>query len=410
MRTDLDCSAGDFVNVKAWGALGDGQNDDTAALQSVLDAYKDHPKAIMYIPHGQYLLCRTLVVPPNARICGEVWPVLCGVGPFFQDLDCPKPVVQVGEYSGQEGTAEISECILSTRGPCPGAIVLQWNIRAPKGMEPATATPGLWDTHIRLGGFAGSNLDDARFDRERPLDRDNAWACFLGWHVTPGASGCFVNNWVWVADHTLDSSPVLPLHEREQRVAGQQISLLAGRGILIESDPGPVWFWGGASEHFLLYQYQIHKAQNVFIGHAQTESPYFLGEGVALPTELARPLGSPWNDPAWQGMAFPRDAFNVRSYGIRIVQSSSIHLYGPGLYSFFDAYRQEKLPERRCQRALLSIEGCSGNEMVKRSGVTIVNLNTVGVQSMADCDGQTVIREQGRLNGFTNTLTRLNIM
>jgi hypothetical protein len=31
--------------------------------------------------------------------------------------------------------------------------------------------------------------------------------------------------------------------------------------------------YGTASEHSQLYQYQIHNAQNVFMGHIQTETP-----------------------------------------------------------------------------------------------------------------------------------------
>ena len=100
------------------------------------------------------------------------------------------------------------------------------------------------------------------------------------------------------------------------RDAGKQLSLLAARGIFIESNPGPVWLWGGASEHFLLYQYQLVKAQNVFIGHAQTESPYFLGQGVALPTGLAQPVTTtaPWQDPDWrnEGGSPSQDTFHAR--------------------------------------------------------------------------------------------------
>ncbi|CAO1627927.1 unnamed protein product [Parajaminaea phylloscopi] len=407
-----DRTAADFVSVKDWGARGDGEADDTLALQQVLDAHGHHPRTVVWIPHGHYRLTKTLVIPPNARICGELWPVLYGHGPFFQNATRPRPVIKVGEFSGQRGTAEISECIFSTKGPCPGAIVLQWNVRAEEqGGSHSVSTPGLFDTHIRLGGFMGSDLDDARFDKDQPLDAQDAWACSLAWHITPGASGCFVNIWVWLADHILDSQPTDARHAPTSqaadaaRVAGQQISLLGSRGILIESDPGPVWLWGGASEHFLLYQYQLLKARNVFIGHAQTESPYFLGEGVALPTALV-PAGSgrAWDDPSWT-RAKEGDTYDVRSWGIRIVDSASVHLYGPGLYSFFDAYRLDRHSERRCQRALLSVEACEQEDVSE--GVTVVNLNTVGVQSMVDWDGRTIVEEADYRNGVTNTLGRL---
>lgn len=47
-----------------------------------------------------------------------------------------------------------------------------------------------------------------------------------------------------------------------------------GIGILVESQ-GPTWMYGTASEHNVLYQYQLYGAQNLFMGMIQTESPYF---------------------------------------------------------------------------------------------------------------------------------------
>lgn len=345
--------------------------DDTAALQAVFDRFSNGTHVI-WIPHGHYLLTSTLVVSPGTRVVGEVWPVLMGTGDYFNDASNPKPVIQVGHFAGQQGLVEVSDCIFSTRGPTRGAIVLQWNLRC-EGTKSIHNMPGLWDTHIRLGGFKGSNLEDGRFDCEKPLDVDNAWACFLAWYIPPEANGCFVNNWVWLADHTLDSEM------ENRRYAGQRISLLAARGILIEANPGPVFLWGGASEHFLLYQYQLFKARNVFIGHCQTESPYFLGNGVATADQLAPPQAD-WDDPQWKDTA---DTFDNRSWGLRIVSSQSIHLYGAGLYSFFDAYKENQLDARRCQRSLLCIEDKDDKER-RHGGVNIVNLCTIGIKSMLD--------------------------
>lgn len=389
--------ASHFLNVKEHGARGDGRVDDTSALQSILNRFAgvDHTHShshshpyIIWIPHGHYLLTRTLVIPPGTRIVGEIWPVLLGTGPYFNDAENPRPVIQVGHHSGQTGLVEISECIFSTRGPTCGAIIVQWNLRSDSKDE-SSRMSGMWDTHIRLGGFIGSQLDDDRFDCDKPLNTQQSWACFLAWHIAPDANGIFVNNWVWTADHTLDTT------DANHRVAGKQISLLAARGILIESNPGPVWLWGGASEHFLLYQYQLDHAANVFIGHAQTESPYFLGEGVSTPTQLIpRNCSKNWygNEPQWP--TNPNDTFHHRSWGIRIVKCKSVHIYGPGLYSFFDAYKQDALEARRCQRALLAIEGC-------RAGtVTLVNLNTVGVKSMLDTDDDTAAEnDKGEVDG-----------
>lgn len=363
---DLDLPVTSFVSVKDHGAVGDGVADDTKALQDIMNGYADG-QHVIWIPHGHYLLTDTLIIPPGARIVGEVWPVLLGSGSKFNDENHPRPVIQVGHHADQEGLVEISEVIFSTRGPTKGAIVLQWNLQRDKRDDSTEAFPGMWDTHIRLGGFKGSNLEDDRFDCDKPLDTESSWACFLAWYLPRGSNGCFVNNWIWLADHTLDSDFTT------KRYAGKQISLLGSRGVLIESNPGPVMLWGGASEHFLLYQYQLYQAKNVFIGHCQTESPYFLGENVKLPLELA-PARIEWNDPEWSST----DSYTQRSWGIRIVDSDQIHLYGPGLYSFFDAYKQDKLHDRKCQESILLIES------ERRTTINVVNLNTIGCTNMLD--------------------------
>jgi len=58
----------------------------------------------------------TLKIPAGVRIFGETWAVIAGTGSEFDDIDNPKPVVQVGA-PGSEGVAEIGGIIFSTRGP-----------------------------------------------------------------------------------------------------------------------------------------------------------------------------------------------------------------------------------------------------------------------------------------------------
>ena len=81
--------------------------------------------------------------------------------------------------------------------------------------------------------------------------------------------------WAWVADHDLDSS--LDQTQIDIYVARGQYSchfstLLCSvanpatyPGILIESRE-PTWLYGTASEHCVLYQYELFEAENVFMG------------------------------------------------------------------------------------------------------------------------------------------------
>lgn len=68
----------DFVNIRDFGALGDGITDDTASINRALQQiYKSTATAearshrTIYFPGGTYLTSNTIQVPPNARLMGD---------------------------------------------------------------------------------------------------------------------------------------------------------------------------------------------------------------------------------------------------------------------------------------------------------------------------------------------------
>ena len=77
-------------------------------------------------------------------------------GSYFNDINNPKPVVQLGR-AGERGSIEWSDTIVSTQGQQRGAILFEYNINSP-----ASSPPGLFDVHPRIGRFAGSNLQLAQ--------------------------------------------------------------------------------------------------------------------------------------------------------------------------------------------------------------------------------------------------------
>ncbi|CCF54366.1 hypothetical protein NDA11_001737 [Ustilago hordei] len=379
----------EFVNLKHFGCAGDGTTDDSMALQATLDACAG--RKIIYVPHGTYYLESTVTFPPGTRIVGQVWPVLMGGGALFKDSSNPQPVIRIGK-PGDMGIMEISDLIFSTRGPAAGAIIVQWNIREQQGQQGSAAA---WDTHIRVGGFAGTNLQADKCARQLPLN-DNSHASFLNLHLTPGSSAYLENMWVWTADHDLDfDNPA-------------QINLLSGRGVLIESADGPVWMYGGASEHAVLYQYNIVNANNIFISLAQTESAYFQGKGRPVasqeePLQIAR-----YKDPDLQLSSAesasspfqnPNSSYENRGLAMRIANSTNVFIYGAGLYSFFDNYDQSQVSNRKSQKRLLWMQHLHDN-----ANVWVLNLNTIGVQKMLTVDGEDTVDEGSLRNGFGNTL------
>ena len=60
----------DTVNVKDFGAKGDGITDDTASIQAAIDS--KYPKGgVVYIPSGKYKVSSTIVLPQNIYIVGD---------------------------------------------------------------------------------------------------------------------------------------------------------------------------------------------------------------------------------------------------------------------------------------------------------------------------------------------------
>ena len=228
-----------FISVKSRGAKGDGVTDDTAAIQAVFNSAK--PSDIVYFDHGAYIITKTVNVPKNIRITGEFWPlIMAGGNSFFKDKANPKPVFKVGN-PGETGAVEISELIFETRGPQPGAILMQWNLG-----QSSQGSNGLWDVHFRVGGSAGTQLQSDTCKKNPTAfapPNPNCEVAFLLFHVTSVGAVYVENCWFWVSDHELD----LKDHS--------QINIYNGRGVLIENTPGPVWLWGTASEHNVLYNY-----------------------------------------------------------------------------------------------------------------------------------------------------------
>jgi hypothetical protein len=58
-----------ILNVKSYGAEGDGATDDTLALQAALDAAV--PGQTVFLPHGQYMISAPLILPRSVCIEGE---------------------------------------------------------------------------------------------------------------------------------------------------------------------------------------------------------------------------------------------------------------------------------------------------------------------------------------------------
>lgn len=419
----------DFISARDVGATGDGKTDDTAALQKAINQAVSQGK-ILYVDHGDYLVTKTIYIPAGSRVVGEAYSVILSSGKFFNNLKAPKPVVQIGK-PGEVGSIEWSDMIVSTQGQQQGAILFEYNINSsgskqkrPTGppqhswgphKAPKTSGPtGVWDVHARIGGFAGSNLQLGQCPTTpnitvtaANLDYD-CIAAYLTVHITKSAAGIYLeNDWIWTADHDVEDPQL------------RQITVYTGRGLLDESKTGPVWLVGTAVEHHVKYEYQFVNTRSVFAGQVsdfdltisykvnktffqiQTETAYYQPNP---PAPLPFPYVASLHDPK-----FPKDKTvqdgNLTipasdGWGLRIVDSTSISIYGAGLYSFFNNYSTTCSNQGNgevCQNRIFSLEGDS-------KAITVYNENTVGTHYMITVDGKDVAYYGDNLDGFVDTI------
>ncbi|KAF9068683.1 glycoside hydrolase family 55 protein [Rhodocollybia butyracea] len=390
-----DYNLDQIVSAKSYG---DGETDDTCAFQSLLDECAAN-NLIVFLDAGVYILKSTLVIPPNTRLTGEAWSVISATGLFFADQENPQVAVRVGE-KGSEGIVEITDIVFSTKGPAPGAILVEWNIRDPAG---APASAGMWDSHFRVGGAAGTNMDV----KECPAGTVNPKACtatFLSLHITNFATAYLevgdhlmlfgplltqvlsaVNvsltifcGWVWIADHGL-----------EYEDQNKQLELYAGRGVLSESQ-GPVWMIGTA-EHHVIYQYRLVNAKDHYLGLVQTETPYHQPiPAVPFPFTLNEAYGDP---------TFTKNLSSA--WALSVERSQGIFVFGAGFYSFFTNYTQNcSTSEGVCQTQIVDIDD--------ESDIQLLSVSTVGAQFLVSVNKKGVARQQDSRNGFADTITAWN--
>ena len=366
--------SGSFVSVKSAGAKGDGVQDDTAALQKAMDSLT--ADQILYFDHGAYVVTSTIKVPKNIKMTGEIWPIIMASGTAFGNQASPAPVFQVGQ-PGDTGSVEISDIIFETKGPAPGAIMVEWNVA-----ESSQGAAGMWDTHLRIGGTAGTSLQSNTCAKNPSVTADynpNCEGAFLLLHVTTKATIYLENNWLWVADHELD----LADHG--------QINIYNGRGVLVESQ-GPVWMYGTSSEHSQLYNFEFAHAQNVYAGVLQSETPYMQSNPTALNGGFQP--STTYSDPDFGSCN--GNAACEKAWGLRVYASTNILVYGAGLYSFFDNYDQTCLASESCQVNMVSIE-CS-------TTAYLWALSTKASTNMVTVDGVGVVKQEDNMSNFCQTI------
>lgn len=341
--------------------------DVTKDLQLALDdaVAKGEP---LLVPYGVYWISSTVHIPLGTRLFGQAWTRFAPQGPYFSNAASPKAMFQVGN-PGDVGVAQIADIMLTTRGPCPGAIMLEWHV---SGEHPGDS--GLWDVHHRIGGAAGSQVDNTNCPKNATMATSpqcvGAHSLF---HIKPNASVYVENMWGWVGDHNIDS--------------GHGVNCFNARGLVIETNRA-VWLYGTAMEHSFLYQYNLGPgAANVLLSILQTETPYFQPQ--------FKLLGSAPSDPKF--FAYQYHSFSIAAS----FSPSNVVLFGTGMYSFFHQWNQTcgGSGQPDCQDHMSAWDFTAADD--SRS-VRLHNFNTHGATYVMSFDGIHV-SAAATGNGFCST-------
>ncbi len=167
-----------WADVRTLGVAGDGQTDDTAALQKAIDTHR-----VVYLPLGHYKVSDTLRLRSDTVLIGlhpsATQITLAENTPAYQGVGNAKALVE----SARGGDAIITGLGLFTGGVNPRATALLWKAGEKSLVE-----------DVRIHGGHGTLLPSGkRVDFSDPKFRMDGQ--HPGIWVTDGGGGTFVANW-----------------------------------------------------------------------------------------------------------------------------------------------------------------------------------------------------------------------
>jgi glucan 1,3-beta-glucosidase len=135
------------------------------------------------------------------------------------------------------------------------------------------------------------------------------------------------------------------------------------------------------------------------------------------------------NDPDFSVFCAGKAATCNMAWGLRVLNSASVLVYGAGLYSFFNNYDTSKsispfIPckvltrnlacsdhttsvyNEYCQTQIFGIDEGGGSQVYSGSSVFVYGLNTVGSVSMIDRSGSSIVPQSANTNVFVSSVVR----
>lgn len=182
-----------WVNIRSFGALGDGLADDTEAFRKAIAANRT-----IYLPSGQYRVTDTITLKMDTVLVGLHPSVtrilLADATPAFQGVGNPKPLLE----APQGGTNIVTGIGLYTNGVNPRAVGAKWMAGKDSLMDDVrflgghgTVTPGSTVTEgfrVRQQIYNNNHTADSDLNRRWDGQYPSLW-------VTDGGGGTFVDIW-----------------------------------------------------------------------------------------------------------------------------------------------------------------------------------------------------------------------
>jgi hypothetical protein len=290
----------DWVNVHTLGVMGDGETDDTAAIQKAIDAHR-----VLYFPSGHYLVKDTLSLKPNTAMIG-LHPtmtqfVLLDSTPGFQGVGAPKALIAAP--SG--GTNIVSGFGIFTGGINARAVALLWKSGADSLVD-----------DIRFLGGHGSGTNPYNRDRTGDPDPHKRWdGQYPSLWVADGGGGTFADIW----------TP----------------NTFAQSGFYVSNTKTPGHVYELSTEHHVRNEIKFDHVENWDVNAPQTEE-----ESAESPESLS--LEFDWS----------RNITVANYHGYRVTRSRAPYAAAVRLYNSSDIHFRNVLVNAESGYAICDTNGC----------------------------------------------------
>lgn len=176
-----------WVNLKSFGAKGDGQTDDTKAIQDAIEKY-----ATIYLPQGWYRVSETIRLKPNTTLIGlnpiATQLVITDNTEAFAGFGSPKPLLEVPKG----GSNIVTGIGLNTGGQNPRAVGCKWMAGKRSYMNDVKFVGGHGSMNrdgSRAPAYNESHSGDPNPNRKWDSQYWSLW-------ITDGGGGTFKDIWI----------------------------------------------------------------------------------------------------------------------------------------------------------------------------------------------------------------------